>query len=87
MSGDVTLVADRIEISGSNVNLTPNRLGVVAWATGSGDAVTVSGSRASLGGIVYAPNGRTELSGANLTLGSIVASTIKLSGSGSTAQG
>ncbi len=87
VSGDVTLVANRIEISGSNVNLTPNRLGVVAWATGSGDAVKVSGSRASLGGIVYAPNGRTELSGANLTLGSIVASTIKLSGSGSTAQG
>ena len=28
VSGDVTFVANRIEISGSNVNLTPNRLGV-----------------------------------------------------------
>jgi subtilisin family serine protease len=87
VSGDVTLVANRIEISGSDVDLTPNRLGVLAWATGTGDAVKVSGSKSTFGGIVYAPNGKAEFSGSDLTLGSIVASTIKLSGSGSTAQG
>lgn len=87
VSGDVTLVADRIEISGSYVNLTPNRLGVVAWATGTGDAVKVSGSNSTIGGIVYAPNGKAAISGSGHTLGSIVASTIKLSGNGSTVQG
>jgi hypothetical protein len=87
VSGDVTFVANRVELSGSNLNLTPNRLGVLIWATGTGDAVKVSGSNSTFGGIVYAPNGKAELSGSNLTLGSIVASTIKLSGSGSTAQG
>jgi subtilisin family serine protease len=87
VSGDVTFVAPRVELSGSNLNLTPNRLGVVAWATGSGDAVKVSGSRTTFSGIVYAPNGQVELSGSGLTLGSIISSTMKLSGSGSTAQG
>jgi len=87
VSGNVTFVADRVELSGSNLNLTPNRLGVLAWATGTGDAVKVSGSNSTFAGIVYAPNGKAEFSGSNLTLGSIVASTIKLSGSGSTAQG
>jgi subtilisin family serine protease len=87
VSGDVTFVAERIELSGSNLNLTPNRLGVLAWATGTGDAVKVSGSNSTFGGIVYAPNGKAAFSGSDLTLGSIVAQTIKLSGSGSTAQG
>jgi subtilisin family serine protease len=87
VSGDVTLVANRVEISGSDVNLTPNRLGVVAWASGTGDAIKVSGSKSTFAGIAYAPNGKAEFSGSNSTLGSVVASTIKLSGNDSTAQG
>ena len=87
-TGDVTFVANRVEISGSRLGLTPFRYSVLAYARGSGsDAIKVSGSNGSVAGYLYAPTGGAEVSGTGLTFGGIIAWTAKLSGNGNSAQG
>jgi Flp pilus assembly protein TadG len=84
VTGNVTFVGNRIDLAGSNNTLTPNHLGVLAFATASGSsAIKVAGSTNSWGGILYAPSGQVEMSGGiNTTIsGAIVADTVKLNGS------
>jgi len=85
----VTLVASNyIELSGSNINLTPPTTGftagvlMVSWGN-SADAIKHNGSNIQWSGLVFAPNGRADIGGSSgLTiLGSIIANTVSLGGS------
>jgi hypothetical protein len=83
--GNVTFVATaQVEISGQNFVLTPHTKGVLIYSQGNSDvAVKISASGGAWTGMIYAPNGKAEISGSdNLTLaGSIVADRVKLGGS------
>lgn len=85
VSGNVTFVADGIEISGSGVTLVPfHGTKVLFYATGTiGDTIKISGSNVTWAGIWYAPNGTVQLSGSDLLgEGSIYARELQWSGSG-----
>jgi hypothetical protein len=87
VTGNVTFIAQRIFVSGSNFNLTTRQNGVLFYSTDTTDsntAIKVSGSGGSWTGIMYAPGGQADVSGSgNLSLnGSIVAGRVKISGSG-----
>lgn len=80
----LTLVSTgKVQISGSQVVLTPYHRGLqIATSSNANDAVKLSGSRQEIGGLVWAPNGTFEPSGADGRFGcGIVAGAIKLSGS------
>ena len=87
ITGNVTFIAQRIDVSGSGNNLTARQNGVLFYSTdttNSNSAVTLSGSSGTWTGMVYAPGGQAQVSGSgNLTLnGSIVAGRVKMSGTG-----
>jgi Putative Flp pilus-assembly TadE/G-like len=86
--GGVTFVAigtsSEVSISGSNFDLKPHTKNVLIYSEGTGaDSAKLSGSGGSWEGIIYTPNGQTDISGSsNFSLrGSIIADTVKLSGS------
>jgi Flp pilus assembly protein TadG len=87
VTGNVTLVSDnKVEISGSNFNLTAyHSTKVLIWANGTGaDAVKIAGSDGTWNGIIMAPRGVVEFSGSsNSTVGggSVLADRVKLAGS------
>ena len=85
ISGNVTFVAGhRVEIAGSDFDLTPYREGVLMFSNGSHDqALKLSASGGDWIGLLYAPNSLAEVSGSDdwsLT-GGIVAETVRLNGS------
>jgi hypothetical protein len=81
----ISLVADKIEISGSDFALLPPYdQGILAFANSNqADAIKFAGSNGSFEGLLYAPNGTVETSGStNSTLrGAIVSYNVKLNGS------
>jgi hypothetical protein len=81
----ITLVANKIEISGSNFKLYPAYdSGILAFANATtADALKFSGSTGTFEGLLYAPRGTVEISGSdNSTLtGAIVARNVKMNGS------
>jgi hypothetical protein len=90
--GKVTLVAEQITISGSNVHLTPYypqspataQLTVYAYGTGS-STVNWSGADGIWQGIVFAPNGNIHLTGAgNGVAGSLWGYTVDFTGKDTT---
>ena len=83
----VTLIADAVTISGSNVNLTPYAHATLVYGTGSGSpTVSISGSNNTGGGLIFAPTGSVIISGSSgSTLdGMVYADTIEISGSNQT---
>lgn len=83
VSGNVTFVAESIRLSGSDIDLSAYRNGVLVFATGtSAKTVVVSGSRTSWTGIVYVPGGGVDLSGSRHVVdGSIFADRLDWGGS------
>ena len=81
----ISLVADKIDISGSNFTLLPPYdEGILAFANSADpDALKFAGSTGQFEGLVYAPNGMIETSGStNSTLeGALIANRITLNGS------
>ena len=97
VDGTVSFFAHgHIDLSnGSDADYTPFRLdGVLTHSLeNSVDAVTLAGSGTDAGnqtfyrGIIYAPNGEAETGGQWITIGCIVAETVKLNGSNHTIGG
>ena len=83
LSGVVTFIAEEIKVSGSSVDLTPFRNGVLLFARGTGESVIhVSGSSGYLKGVIYAPLGEVKISGSKRRMdGSIFAAAIGVTGS------
>jgi subtilisin family serine protease len=84
ISGQVTLVADKISVNGSRNNLTAHEHDVVAFATGAGtDALRisdVSGSR--INGSLMALSGQANLVGSGGQIyGSVFGRTVSITGS------
>jgi Putative Flp pilus-assembly TadE/G-like len=81
----ITLVADKVHISGSNFDLLPPYdSGILAYANSNqADAIKFAGSDGAFQGLLYAPRGTVETSGStNSTLqGAIVSYNVKLNGS------
>jgi len=83
VSGTVTLVAESIHLSGSNMQLSAHQHGVLAFATG-GDrqSVKLSGRTNQFSGDLVARSGGLDLSGSgNRLLGAAIGWTVSLSGS------
>lgn len=84
VAGSVTLVAGKVTISGSNLRLTPDQHGILAFATGAdSDAIKISGSKSQWSGDLVAMAGGIDLSGSDnaMTNGGVIGWTVKLSGS------
>ncbi len=84
ISGMVTLVASRIDISGSNLQLTPHQHDVGFFATGAGkNTLKVSGNDGQLSGALIAKDGQVSLSGSHnsVTHGALIGWTVSVSGS------
>lgn len=81
--------------NGSDADYTPVRAdGVLTHSLADGpDAITLAGSGTNAAnntfyrGIIYAPNGEAETGGQHITIGCIVAETVKLNGSNHTISG
>ena len=73
----------KIQLSGAQAKLTPfYRTLSLLTSSNAIDAVKLSGSRGEVTGLVWAPAGRVEVSGADWTLGcGVIGDTIKLAGS------
>ncbi len=83
LSGTCTIVAEgEIGMSGSGRNLSPYYGGLLLLSNSAG--VDMSGSGSTWQGVIYAPQGTVDMSGANNTTveGSIFARAVSLSGSG-----
>ena len=84
VSGNITLAADEVNVSGSSFNLTGywNDMLVMAFSD-SGSAIDASGSGGSWDGAMYAPNGQAKIAGSDgLSVGgTIIADQVVLSGS------
>jgi len=82
-SGNVTLVSTgSIQISGARAAFQPFYQGVQFASSSNGNAaVQLSGSSATIGGLVFAPRGSVQLSGSSMNLKcAVVANQIQLSG-------
>lgn len=65
VANNVTLIADRLQMNGTGSTFTPNELGVIFYADGSGNAMVSPSSINSWGGIIYVPNGTAVLPGSS----------------------
>jgi len=90
VQGNVTFVTDGdISMSGNDSSLTAFSNGVVLYTSSTdGNAIKISGSDGSFGGIMYAPNGSIDLAGSGMNIqGSVIGNEIKLTGSNRTING
>jgi prepilin-type N-terminal cleavage/methylation domain-containing protein len=83
VSGNVTLIGDKVHVAGSESSLTAYTNGVVIYATGTGsEAIKISGDEGTFSGVIYAANGLVDISGSDVTVdGSIIGLQVKLTGS------
>ena len=86
----VTFVADKVDVSGSDYELTPYDRRVIAFANSDQpDALKFGGSTGAYTGLLYAPSGTVEMSeSTNSTLlGGIIADRVRINGSSLTING
>ncbi len=82
VTGTVTFVAGKVQISGSDLKLQAHQHGVLAFATGTSNAIKISGSTSQWTGDLLARSGEIDLSGSNHSItGSVIGWTVKLTGS------
>ncbi|MGA9333779.1 MAG: hypothetical protein WBV39_05820, partial [Rudaea sp.] len=87
MSGPVTLVSTgTIQISGAKGTFQPYYQGVqFATSSASSDALHLSGSSAQIGGLVFAPQGTVQLTGASMDIRcAVIADQIRMAGAKTT---
>ncbi len=82
--GEVTLIANKVEVNSDRSVLTPNYGGVVLWGLGTGNnVVLVNGSADAVWeGILYAPDGQVHTIAAFTIYGGVVAKNMLLTSSG-----
>lgn len=82
--GEVTLIAEKVEVNSERSQLTPYYGGIVLWGTGTGNnVVQVNGSADAVWeGILYAPDGQVHIIAAFTIYGGVVGKNMLLTSSG-----
>jgi len=82
VSGQVTLIANNVDVGSKNSLLTPYYGGILLWAKGSGpNAIQVTGSAGSVWeGILYAPDGEIHIVSGLTIRGGVAGESMDLGG-------
>ncbi|MDB5101889.1 MAG: hypothetical protein JWM80_6310 [Cyanobacteria bacterium RYN_339] len=85
ITGTVTLVGSSVDLHCEGANLTPAASGILAYTSGVGGTLDISGSGNTYVGVFYAPKGSFQLTGSrNGVMGMVLVDTAKIAGNSNT---